>query len=244
MSNINNVKTGQYNYKGKEYTFNFYTDIDVIKKSKFVTNITDLIVYEDNYQSVLRDTMFDFEIIKVFTNAFEDTEIDEKGYLLADVVDFVENTKVAEIVKANAVDGLINELNEAVDRNIEYKTGIHRNPLGEATASLLKTIENKINDIDLDELMKFAEVFKDMPKDMTPEKLIDAYGKSDVFKQIREDTDKRNEKQTAKILEIASESEKEKKTSKKPRKPRASKTKSEEKVTEKPLETVEKDIDN
>ena len=51
--------------------------------------------------------MFDFEIIKIFTNAFEDTEIDEKGYLLADVVDFVENTKVAEIVKANAVDGLL-----------------------------------------------------------------------------------------------------------------------------------------
>lgn len=202
MSNINNVKTGQYTYKGKEYTFNFYTDIDVIKKSKFVTNITDLIVYEDNYQSVLRDTMFDFEIIKVFTNAFEDTEIDEKGYLLADVVDFVENTKVAEIVKANAADGLINELNEAIDRNIEYKTGIHRNPLGEATANLLKTIENKINDIDLDKLMKFAEVFKDMPKDMTPEKLIDAYGKSDVFKQIREDVDKKNEKQTTKILEI------------------------------------------
>ncbi len=244
MSNINNVKTGQYNYKGKEYTFDFYTDIDVIKKSKFVTNITDLIVYEDNYQSVLRDVMFDFEIIKIFTNAFEDTEIDEKGYLLADVVDFVENTKVVEIVKANAVDGLINELNEAVDKNIEYKTGIHRNPVGEATASLLKTIENKINNIDLDKLMKFAEVFKDTPKDMTLEKLIDAYGKSDVFKQIREAADKKNEKQTAKFLEVVAESEKEKKTVKKPRKPRAKKVKPEEKVTEKQLGTVEKDTNN
>lgn len=244
MSNINNVKTGQYTYKGKEYTFNFYTNIDVIKKSKFVTNITDLIVYEDNYQSVLRDVMFDFEIIKIFTNAFEDTEIDEKGYLLTDVVDFVENTNVAEVVKANAVVGLINELNEAVDKNIEYKTGIHRNPLGEATASLLRTIENKINDIDLDKLMKFAEVFKDMPKDITPEKLIDAYGKSDVFKQIRKDADKRNEKQAAKILEVVSESEKENKTVKKPRKPRAKKVKPEEKTTEKPLETVEKDTNN
>lgn len=214
MSNIQNVKNGVYTYKDESYNFNFYTDIDVSKKISFVSAVTDIVVTENHYQSVVRDLIFDFQIIAKFSNALDELfdvfgKLDDgdKTFSLSEIDDIINNTEIVEIIKANAVEGLIDELNEAVDRDIEYKTGIHRNPLAEGVASLLGTLESKIKDINLDSLMGFAEVFNNISGDLTPEGIIDAYGKSDVFKQIREEADERSLKRIEKIVDIANKND-------------------------------------
>ena len=62
------------------------------------------------------------------------------------IEEFLESNNAIEIIKANMKDGLISELNNAIDKSIEYRTGIHVNPLNDALASLANTIERKIED--------------------------------------------------------------------------------------------------
>lgn len=201
MNNIEKTKAGLYTYKEKDYNFNFYTDIDLITKAKFVANVTDLVVSDKNYQSVLRDVIFDFQLISMLTDV-DLSEINESGYMLGKIVDLVTNSNIVDIVKANAVEGLIDELNESVDNNIEYKTGIHRNPLNEGLTSLLKTIESKISQINLDELVGLAQSISGVSGEITADKIIEAYGNSNVFKKTREDADKRLENNVAKAKAI------------------------------------------
>ena len=78
---------------------------------------------------------------------------------------------------------MIDELNKAVDYNIEYRTGIHKNPITESLSRLMDTIDRKLGDIDTDAIMEFAQVFSGMTGELTPEKMLDAYTSSDIFKQ-------------------------------------------------------------
>ena len=55
---------------------------------------------------------------------------------------------------------LLEELNYAVDKSIQYLTGIHPNPLNDAIASLFSTLENKINEVDLDEMMNILNPYQ------------------------------------------------------------------------------------
>ena len=207
MSNVENVKTGMFTYKDRDYNFNFYTDIDTIKKMNFVSSVVNTVVTEDHYQSVLRNVVFDFRIIETFSYVLDDIADtlgkEDKEFSLYEIVDIVENTKIVEIIKANAAEGLIDELNKAVDKDIEYKTGIHRNPLAEGVANILSALESKIKDIDLDALMGFAEAFKGISsEDLTPDKMFDAYANSNAFKQLRDEADKRNAQSVNKVIEI------------------------------------------
>lgn len=207
------VKTGMFTFKEKDYNFNFYTDLNVLTKSAFVTGIVDILVTEKHYNSVIRNVVVQYQLINVFTDVFAEEEIrnylyqpESSDFDLNKIENFVNETQIVDILLANAKEGLIDELIEAVNKDIEYKTGIHVNPLGEAIASLLNTLESKVKGLDLDSLMGFAKVFKGMPLDkMTPEGIVDAYAKSDAFKKIREEADERNAQQTAKVLELAEE---------------------------------------
>jgi hypothetical protein len=226
------VKTGSYTYKEKEYNFNFYTDINVLTKSAFVTGVTDVLVTEKHYNAVIRNVVLEYQILNVFTDIFAEEEIRNSLYVdegsdfdLNKLEDFMRDTQVANIVMANVKEGLIDELIEAVDKDIEYKTGIHRNPIGEAVAGLLGTLEQRVKDIDIDGLMGFAEAFKGISgDDMTPEKLWDAYSKSEAFKRViesKEKIDKADKKQSDKIVSLVEEVMKQPK--KRGRKPKAKK---------------------
>jgi hypothetical protein len=72
-------------------------------------------------------------------------------------------------------DGLLEELNHAVDLNIQYLTGIHPNPLNEAISRLITTVEKKINVVDLDSMMGMVQKFADMTNGLTAEDIVNAY---------------------------------------------------------------------
>ena len=176
------MKNGVYTYNGESRNFNFYTDLSVANKVKFVNSVVSLVVDENNYNSVIRDLVFDFYVVDIFadidTKKFKDSET-----FLDDVEDFLLSTNIVEIVKSNAFPTLFDELNNAVDKSIQYRTGIRPSHLSDALASLLSTLEKKIDEVDLDSMMGMAQKFAGMGEDFSIENVMKAYMNSDIHKQ-------------------------------------------------------------
>lgn len=186
---MKNIKLGTYinNTNDEAISFDFATDLTAFTKMSFVNYVTNSLVGEDRYDSIVRPLIFDFALVTFMTDI--DTSFikvrDDDGNVINPIIPiekFLEETNVVDIIKANMEDGLIDELNKAVDKSISYRTGIHPSPLSEAIASLVSTIENKVKDIDLGNLMKMTKLFTDMADDFTPENIVDAYLGSNAHK--------------------------------------------------------------
>lgn len=179
---MNNTMTGTY-FKGEEaYGFNFYTNIGAANKLKLVNSVVDILVSDTKYNSIIRDLVFDFYVIDIFSD-IDTKELKESPFFVNDVEQFLEETNIVDVIKVNMEIGLLEELNKAVDLAIEYRTGIHPSPLSDALASLLSTLEKKVNEIDLGSAMSMAQKFVGMTGELTPESLINAYMNSDTHKK-------------------------------------------------------------
>lgn len=190
---MTNVMTGTYTHKtdnGEEtFNFDFYTELSTSNKLKFVNSVCDILIDDKNYNYVLRNLLFDFYIIDIFSN-IDTSELKSSSFFVNDVEKFLEETNIVDIIKANAKDGLIEELNKAIDVNVEYKTGVHKNDLNDALTSLINTIERKLNEVDLDAMSEMANIFSGMSEDFTPDSIVNAYLKSDAAKKNMEDIEK------------------------------------------------------
>lgn len=178
----NEVKTGVYTLDGVDTPFAFYTYLSAYRKAQFVNSVSDILV-GDNYNYVIRDLVFDFCVVAIFTD-IDTSDVQDADDGITAMEEFVENFKpVVDIVKANSVDGVLDELHKAIDLNIEYRTGIHINPVSSSLASLLDTIERKVDDIDLDSIMDLAQSMTGISDELTADKLLDAYAKTNIFKE-------------------------------------------------------------
>lgn len=182
------MKMGVYTYNDESYNFNFHTDLTASKKAVFVRTVVDTVVDGINYDSVLRDIIFDYTTISMFTDI--DTSLffvaNDKGEKVIDIdliEEFILSTNVVEIIKANAFPTLFDELEKAVNLNIEYRTGIHPSPIADSLSSLLSTIEKKINEVDLTNMTEMAQKLVGMTGDFTPESIVNAYLSSDMHKK-------------------------------------------------------------
>ena len=191
---MKNVKTGTYiNYTNDEtYNFNFATDLSAYKKMMFVGYVVNSLVDEDRYDSIVKSLIFDFGLVSICTDI--DTSFinstDHDGNPINPIIpieQFLEETNVVDIVKANMEVGLLEQLNEAVNKSIEYRTGIHPSPLNDALASLVNTLEKKINEFDMGSMMDMAQKFVGMTGEFTPESIVNAYINSDMHKKNLEE---------------------------------------------------------
>ena len=174
------VKMGVYTKNGEENTFNYYTSLRAVDKVQFVNYIVDTLV-GDNYNSVIRDLVFDYAIINIITD-FDTSYIDNSENPISDIEDLLNETNIVDIVKVN-VPELIDKLNKAVDLAIEYKTGIHKNPIAESLSHLLNTLDKKVSGIDTEKMMEMAQVLSSVSGELNAEKVLEAYSKSEFFKQ-------------------------------------------------------------
>ena len=178
----NEIKTGVYTIDDNDTPFAFYTSLNAYRKSQFVVSVCNTLV-GDNYNYVLDDLVFDYFIVAIFTD-IDVSEVQKSDNGISAMEEFVDKFKpVVDIVKANSVDGVLDELHTAIDLNIEYRTGIHINPISSSLASLLDTIERKVDDIDLDSMMDLAQSMSGISDELTADKLLDAYAKTDIFKK-------------------------------------------------------------
>lgn len=208
---MKNIKTGTYFYNEESYNFNFATDLSAYRKMMFVNYVVNSIVDEDRYDFIVRDLIFDFGLVSILTNI--DTsfinQIDDEGNPINPIIfieQFLEETNVVDIVKANMEVSLLDELNKAVDKAIEYKTGIHPSPLNEALASLINTLEKKVNEFDMGSMMEMAQKFAGMTGELNVDSIVNAYLNSDNHKRNLEEIakskkDKGNKKNEVKINE-------------------------------------------
>lgn len=179
---MNEMKNGVYIRGDENYEFKFYTDLTASKKLKLVNTVVNIVVDDTHYNSVVRDLLFDFYVIDIMTD-IDVGDLKESNNFLDDVEDFLLETNIIEIVKANAFPTLFDELNKAVDDSISYLTGIHKNPINDALSSLLSALERKIDEVDLSSMMSMAQKFAGMTGELTPESIMNAYMNSDAHKK-------------------------------------------------------------
>lgn len=178
----NEIKTGVYTLDGEDTPFAFYTSLNAYRKSQFVVSVCNTLI-GDNYNYVINDLVFDYFVVAIFTD-IDVSEVQKSDNGITAMEEFVEKFKpVVDIVKANSVDGVLDELHKAIDLNIEYRTGIHINPISSSLANLIDTLTSKFNSFDLDKMMEIAEPMSKIAGELTPEKMLDAYAKTNIFKE-------------------------------------------------------------
>lgn len=198
------VKSDIYTYDGKEIEMNYYTDISISNKMNFVSFVVSTVVGDGYYYPMLRDIIFDFQLVNFFSDV--DTGIDDSTDDIFDrIEDFLDKTDVADILKANINFDVLVELNNSVDKAIEYRTGIHPSPIADALASLFDTIEQKFTGVDMSSMTDMAKVFAKMQGDITPDKMLDAYADSDLFKLMHDDVVSKQRKRDIRMDEIRKE---------------------------------------
>lgn len=183
---MKNVRTGAYIRNDKIYDFSFGTDLSVADKARFTNFVVNFVVDDEAYNSVIKDLIFDFYLIKFFTD-IDTTELEKSSDFFDDVEQFLEETNAVDIIKANMEIGLFDELNKSVDLAIEYRTGIHPNPLNEALANLVAALEKNIDKVDMNSAMGMMQKIDGMGKDFTLENLVNAYMNSDIHKEYLEE---------------------------------------------------------
>lgn len=190
-SYTNEIMTGAYidTKTNKETLFTFKTNINVKDKIQFVSDVTALMVSE-NYFSFLKDLIFDFEIINVFTD-IDVSEILNAADAIGEIENIVTNTKIVEIVKSNVDNAILDELKIAVNSNIEYKTGVHNNIIEDSIVQLLSSIKNKIDSIDTETVLQMAETLSTLGNNVTSEGIVNAYANSPAFLESLKEREKR-----------------------------------------------------
>lgn len=170
---MKDVMTGVYTYNGEDFTFEYKTDLSVEEKDIFVLNVCDIIIDED-YHSLLRNLAFDLQLIDVFSNV-DLGEMKKAENNISLIEAFIKETNIANIIKVNLKEGLLEELDEAIDVNVEYRTGIHKNVLGEALASFIKTLESNIEGVDAKTMMEAADALSGLGGELNMDNLVQSY---------------------------------------------------------------------
>lgn len=169
-----------YISNGEEIEFNYYASPSMSKKLSFVKSVVDTVCGDDYYYPMIKDMTFDFCLIEFFSDIIVD---DDNEDTIDYVEEFLANNNAATVMKLGMDFDVVQELYDNVDKMIEYKTGIHPAPIADAISKVLDTLEQKFAGIDVDAMTGMANVFGKLQGDITPEKMLEAYAKSDVFKK-------------------------------------------------------------
>lgn len=193
-----NIVNDVYVSNGEEIEFNYYANPHMDKKISFVKSVVDTVVNDECYYSMLKDMVFDFFLVEFFSDI--EVEVPEQGGIDY-VEEFLANNNAPTVIKLGMDFDVLQELYDCVDKGIEYKTGIHPSPIADSIAKLLDTVEKKFADIDVVAMTEMAKVFGKLQGDITPDKMLDAYAKSDIFKKQHEDAVKKQKKRDKKADE-------------------------------------------
>ena len=165
----------------KEIDFKYRTELTLQQKVSFVNFVLGVIFDDDYCFSIIKNEVFDIALIYMFTDVFQYDE--DFTFSLNNIDEMLNTTNVIEILKKEIDNDLIKDLNEVIDINIAYKTGVNVNSISTSFSSLLKTIENKVSDFDVDEFSNTLKKFGDITNGMSPDKIMELYSKTDAYKK-------------------------------------------------------------
>ena len=165
----------------KEIDFKYRTELTLQQKVSFVNFVLGVIFDDDYCFSIIKNEVFDIALIYMFTDVFKYDE--DFTFSLNNIEEMLNTTNVIDILKKEIDNDLIKDLNEVIDINIAYKTGVNVNSISTSFSSLLKTIENKVSDFDVDEFSNTLKKFGDITNGMSPDKIMELYTKTDAYKK-------------------------------------------------------------
>ena len=165
----------------KEIDFKYRTELTLQQKVSFVNFVLGVIFDDDYCFSIIKNEVFDIALIYMFTDVLKYEE--DFTFSLNNIEEMLNTTNVIEILKNEIDKDLIKDLNEVIDINIAYKTGVNVNSISTSFSSLLKTIENKVSDFDVDEFSNTLKKFGDITNGMSPDKIMELYTKTDAYKK-------------------------------------------------------------
>ena len=180
---MNTVYSAKYydNELEKEIEFKYYKEVSLSKKLDFVNNVLD-VLFQNNYcYAVIRNELFDIMLVDSFTDVFLEEE--DFTFTINEIDKFLSKTNVVDILKKEINSTLLKELSDTIDINIAYKTGVNLNSISTSFSSLLKTIEEKVSNFNVDELTNTLKEFANMTDGLSQEKIIELYTKSDKYKK-------------------------------------------------------------
>ena len=186
-----------------QVAFNFFLDLTAKNKMRFVNTVIDTIIDADKkrYNGIIKDLIFDFTIIEVFTDV-DTTDIHESTDVISTIEDFIAETNIVDIVTTNISTELMESLRIAIDENIQYKTGVNPNNTSSAVSNLFGRFEKMLDNVDVNELVDFANKVGGISDNLSVDKIIDAYSHSAAFQKIADGIAKRDE-HIAKVVSIA-----------------------------------------
>ena len=165
----------------KEIDFKYRTELTLQQKVSFANFVLGVIFDDDYCFSIIKNEVFDIALIYMFTDVFKYDE--DFTFSLNNIEEMLNTTNVIDILKKEIDNDLIKDLNEVIDINIAYKTGVNVNSISTSFSSLLKTIENKVSDFDVDEFSNTLKKFGDITNGMSPDKIMELYTKTDAYKK-------------------------------------------------------------
>ena len=183
----------------KEIDFKYRTELTLQQKVSFVNFVLGVIFDDDYCFSIIKNEVFDIALIYMFTDALKYDE--DFTFSLNNIEEMLNTTNVIEILKKEIDNDLIKDLNEVIDINIAYKTGVNVNSISTSFSSLLKTIENKVSDFDVDEFSNTLKKFGDITNGMSPDKIMELYTKTDAYKKNYKGTLSTKNKQIRELKE-------------------------------------------
>ena len=203
------IKAGVYiDVNGDSVPFMFNSSPSMYDKINFVSMVTDVVV-GDTYASIARDMFFDFYLVAMFTDIDisyfydeettlkKEDEITSRDLIIA-AEKMVNETNIVDIVTMNMGYELVEELSNAVDADIEYRTGIHKNSIEQSLTNLIDTLERKVSNIDFDNVMDVGTKLAGISGELTPERILEAYANTDIYKKkLVEKEEAKEEEQAA-----------------------------------------------
>ena len=137
--------------------FHYNVELNAEEKIKFVCGVVNMMI-GDHYNHIVRNMLFDYSIISVFTD-YDLSYIAHSENAVRDIENLLITTNIVDQVKMAMDESLINELNFAIDRDIEYKTGIKMNSVEDSIARFIDTLTQKMKQSDLQNIMKDTRTF-------------------------------------------------------------------------------------
>lgn len=180
---------------GSETEFNFFVNLSARNKIRFVNTVVDTLVDTTNkiYNGIIRDIIFNFGIIEIFTD-IDVSDILESADTITAIEDFLSETNVIDIVTANVEAGLIESLRIAVDENIQYKTGVNPNSVSSTITALLNKFGRMLDGVNVNDLVDFAQKINDISGTLTADSIVEAYSHSSAFERAIADNTENNNK--------------------------------------------------
>lgn len=162
----NNKKYYYNDFDGKKVEYILEKGLSLSQKTSFVMEVAGMVVSSEvGYAYVLKQAIFDYCLIKYYTNIvlFED----ESMFSLDMIDKFIHDNKesVIDVIRENVADDEFTELTKACDEAIEYRK-LHYNDIRDEISDLLQVVRefvvkpDRMNEL-LEALTNAANSFAD-----------------------------------------------------------------------------------